>query len=436
MGLQGALSLFLLTCIYLAEVQPKGITDCYYRSWAYFKDKETAKFFPEDIDPQLCSVVSYAAYVIDPDTHAMVGRQKRDLDAKLLKRLNELKKKRPGLKVVISVGGWTHEGKLPLFSNMVSTAERRKAFIDSAIAILNKTDVDGISIDWEYPTMRPTNLVKSGILDDDKKNLAKLLREIRVAFEAFKICNDKPERYLLAMALPSSRKKMAGFDTDAIEKYVDWVNVMAYNMRGQWGTETGCPTLMYGAELPTVPDSIQAWIEAGVSASKINLGMAFYGRGFILSDPNSYGLGASTLKGKVTPPGPYVEEKGVLSYYEICTTPFNHRTPFSQSACGIPYASFNDPISKTSGWMSYEDPESVKFKVRALVNRLGLNGFSVWALDFDDFNGGFCTKDPYPLLRAGVSEMMGGATEELVAADPVQQYHLLPDRSADFGEPM
>jgi len=240
------------------------------------------------------------------------------------------------------------------------------------------------------------------------------------------------------MALPSNRKKMKGFDTDAIEKYVDWVNVMAYNMRGQWETKTGCPTLMYGANLPTVPDSIMAWIEAGVNASKINLGMAFYGRGFILSNPNSYGLGAPTLKGKVTPPGPYVEEKGVLSYYEICKTPFNHRTPFTKSECGIPYASFNDPISKTSGWMSYEDPESVKFKVRALVNRLGLNGFSVWALDFDDFNGGFCTKLPnrYPLLTAGVSEMMGGATEELVAADPVQQYHLLPDRSADSGEPM
>ena len=53
----------------------------------------------------------------------------------------------PGLKVFIAVGGWAAGGKA--FSNMVSTATNRQAFITSAKKFCDTYGFDGIDIDWE-----------------------------------------------------------------------------------------------------------------------------------------------------------------------------------------------------------------------------------------------------------------------------------------------
>ena len=37
------------------------------------------------------------------------------------------------------------------YSEMASTAERRKTFIDSVVVMLQENDFDGLDLDWEYP---------------------------------------------------------------------------------------------------------------------------------------------------------------------------------------------------------------------------------------------------------------------------------------------
>ena len=98
--------------------------------------------------------------------------------------------------------------------------------------------------------------------------------------------------------------------------------------------------------------------------------------------------------------GQYTKKGGILSYYEICSTQWEHQTSGQDSSCGTPYA------SNGQQWVAYDDVESVKEKVRTLVNRLGLNGVSFWALDFDDFRGEFCEqREPYPLINAALNAM-------------------------------
>lgn len=59
---------------------------------------------------------------------------------------------------------------------------------------------------------------------------------------------------------------------------------------------------------------IDHWIKKGADPSKMNLGVATYGRCFTLTDPNETALYAPATAGK---PGPYTNQSGFLGYNEV-----------------------------------------------------------------------------------------------------------------------
>lgn len=72
------------------------------------------------------------------------------LDLHLLKYLHLLPRLRewnPEMKIVLSVGGWGADG----FSDMAMTEEGRRNFAKSCLDAMEKYNLDGIDIDWEYP---------------------------------------------------------------------------------------------------------------------------------------------------------------------------------------------------------------------------------------------------------------------------------------------
>jgi len=368
------------------EVLSNHISVCYYRNWAQYKESK-ATFVPEDVDPMLCSVINYHALRINLKTHKLEGRQKNN--AEMLKRLNALKMKNPSLQVFISVGGWKHE-KEPRFSRMARYRYTQSIFISSVLDYLKKHNLDGVNLDWEYPGSRGSPLA-------DKRRFTGLVRRMMRAFQKDAIDNNKEQRFKLTLAVSASRKKIEkAYEIKELSPHVDWVDVMTYNLRGTWRRNTGCPTIMQG-EIPNVPDSIVAWINGGMPAHKINLGLSSYGRSFQLRSPMVFGVGAPTIgKG---PAGMYTKKSAILSHYEICTIDWMHKTSHRDSSCGTPYASIDDL------WVSYDDVDSIRHKVSKLVRPLHLNGISFWALDFDDFSGTNCGRGKYPLLSEAVRIM-------------------------------
>jgi len=60
---------------------------------------------------------------------------------------------------------------------------------------------------------------------------------------------------------------------------------------------------------------MQAWIDLGVPAKQLNLGLATYGRSFHLLDSNQHGMGAPAGG---TPPSGMIDEAGFYGFNDIC----------------------------------------------------------------------------------------------------------------------
>src|SRR5687768_10797303 len=68
----------------------------------------------------------------------------------ILKKLVSLKKKNPQLKVALAFGGW---GGCRNCSHIFAIPANRTAFAQSVLAVLQQYRLDGIDIDWEYPSI-------------------------------------------------------------------------------------------------------------------------------------------------------------------------------------------------------------------------------------------------------------------------------------------
>lgn len=91
-----------IVTLFTIEVQSKGIVVCYYRYWGQYAKNPEARFTPDKINTSLCSVVNYAFFRIDLETHKLTAKQRKY--EKTLEQLVALKVERPTLKIIISVG--------------------------------------------------------------------------------------------------------------------------------------------------------------------------------------------------------------------------------------------------------------------------------------------------------------------------------------------
>ena len=87
--------------------------------------------------------------------------------------LNKLKKVNPDLKILISIGGWSWSGN---FSDAVLTPSSRQIFVKTSVEIVANNDLDGVDIDWEYPSQRGDDNV---FRPEDKQNYTLMFKEIR-----------------------------------------------------------------------------------------------------------------------------------------------------------------------------------------------------------------------------------------------------------------
>ena len=205
-------------------------------------------------DPATMTHINYAfGHVNDTFDGVRIDNPER------LRMIVGLKEKNPGLKVMLSIGGWG-SGR---FSEMAASEKNRKAFVKDCRKVVGDFKLDGIDIDWEYPTQSSAGISSS---PDDTGNFTLLMRDLRRA-----LGNKK----LLTAATVCDAKYI---DFRSCVQYMDFVNVMAYDM--------GNPPRHHAALFPspvsshiTASQAVEEHLKAGVPASKLVMGMPFYGRG-------------------------------------------------------------------------------------------------------------------------------------------------------------
>lgn len=205
-------------------------------------------------DPQYMTHINYAfGHVNENFNGVKIDNEKR------LKQIVDLRKQKPELKVLLSIGGWG-SGR---FSEMAANDEYRRAFAADCDRVVKEFALDGIDIDWEYPTSSMANISSS---PDDTENFTFLMQDIRAA-----IGNEKE----LTLATVASARYI---DFKAILPFVDFVNIMAYDMASAPKHHSALYPSGHSGDI-TSDGAVTAHLKAGVPPSKLVMGMPFYGCG-------------------------------------------------------------------------------------------------------------------------------------------------------------
>lgn len=297
-----------------------GIVLAYVTSWS--------RIMP---DPNMVTHINYAFGHVNKTFNGV-----RIDNPDRLGAIVELKKQKPTLKVMLSIGGWGSGN----FSEMAASGETRTAFAADCLRIINTFGLDGIDLDWEYPTSKAANISASA---DDTDNFTLLMKEIRKA-----IGKDN----LLTFASSAG----AGYvDFKALEPIVDFVNIMTYDM----GNPPKHHAALYRSEHVgwiCAQEGIDKHIEAGIPAYKLTMGMPFYGRG----------------TDKI---GGYLAYGKILELDEFYTRSWDAKAM-------VPY--LTDKEGKLV--CTYEDPSSISIKCDYIRKR-GLLGAMYWEYGCDDEEG-------------------------------------------------
>ncbi|MFJ6570197.1 glycoside hydrolase family 18 protein [Streptomyces sp. NPDC091292] len=277
-------------------------------------------------------------------------------------QLKKLKAKYPNLKVLWSFGGWTWSG------GFTQAAANPAAFAQSCYDLLNDPRwagvFDGIDIDWEYPNACGLTCDTSG-----RAAYKNLMSAVRAKFGTGK---------LVTAAIPadaSAGGKIDAADYAGAAQYVDWYNPMTYDFFGAWDAQG--PTAPHSplTTYPGIPKAdyhssatIAKLKALNIPASKLLLGIGFYGRGWT-------GVTQAAPGGTATGPAQGTYEQGIDDYKVL-----KNSCPATGTVGGTAYAKCG------SNWWSYDTPATIAGKM-AYKNQQGLGGTFFWELSGDTANG-------------------------------------------------
>jgi chitinase len=317
---------------------------------------------PKNFPAEKLTHINYAFANVDENgvvTH-MEGRKEKD--SINFVKLQELKIKNPDLKILVSIGGWTHSKG---FSDAVLTEEGRKKLTASGIDFLMKYKLDGLDYDWEYPAFPGDN---NPYRPEDKENFVAMLKSFREALDSLGNLQDK--HYLSTIASGGFREYLEVNDLAKAQEYLDFINIMAYDFYTAGDAMTGHHANLFpnGSKGRSAQTTVQEHIEFGVPAGKLVLGVPFYGRMWKNVPPHENGLFQAG------------EFKMGLPYVQIYALSTNSAyTRFWDKNASAPYLY----SKKDSTWITYEDEESLALKMN-YVKEQGLAGVMFWEMSEDN----------------------------------------------------
>lgn len=104
---------------------------------------------PENIPIGGYTHINFAFLYIDPNLYTITPMETSQQE--LYSRVTALKKRKKGLEVWISVGGWAFNDPGPTattFSELAASKSKQSTFFGSLLSFLDKYGFDGVDLDW------------------------------------------------------------------------------------------------------------------------------------------------------------------------------------------------------------------------------------------------------------------------------------------------
>jgi len=325
--------------------------------------------FPEGVAAGAYTHLNFAFALIDPDTFEVAIMTDGDQD--LYSRLTGLKETYDGLEVWISIGGWSmNDADQPTattFSDLAASTTAQTAFFASLLTFMTTYGLDGVDIDWEYPVAS-----ERGGKAADKANYVAFLKNLKSALGA------SGHTYGLSITTPSSYWYLQHFDLKSLAKYVDWFNVMTYDLHGTWDSTDKFigPIVNSHTNLTEIKLTMDLFWRNDIKPAQITMGLGFYGRSFTLSDPTCSIPGCSFSGGGN--PGNCTASAGTLSFAEIERVITAGGVVTLDKAAAVKQVVWDD-----DQWVSYDDAETFATKLE-YADSVCISGSMIWASSLDD----------------------------------------------------
>jgi chitinase len=283
-------------------------------------------------------------------------------DTLLIQKMVAMKQQNKDLKVLLSLGGW---GGCAPCSEVFSTAQGRKEFVQSVQSLTTYFGSDGIDLDWEYPTI--SGYPGHRFAPEDKQHFTELVRELRTVLG---------KKSTITFAAGGFQKFLEeSVDWKAVMPLVNYVNLMTYDLVGGFSTVTGHHTGLYStaSQKQSTDNCVQYLLNLGVASKKLIVGAAFYARTWENVAPENNGLYQS---------GKFKHFIGYSDFPKRISTNAGY-TFYWDSTAQAPYA-YN---AKEQSFATFDDKRSIELKTRyVLQHKLG--GIMFWQLGHDTSKDG------------------------------------------------
>lgn len=339
-----------------------------------YKDNSLDRIFSEKVKEEI-DIIYYAFANIDSSANVYVS--KPSTYQTIHKQLMELRQ--TGTRIVLCISGVSGEA-CRNFRNICGDNNLRKVFVNNLVNTMLAENFDGIDIDWESAS--EDNLVVANYMSN-------LMKDLRVALDALQPNN----KYLLTCAIPSTSwgTQASRFDMKTLNKYVDYVNMMSYDLNDSdksthvsaLYTSSNDKGYGFGAVY-----GVNLFTNLGLDKKKIIIGTAAYGKAYRVSgsstNPKYPGLGVKASLVQI--PGVTGSFASGTIYYtgvmELKSNPnYVEYTEYNNSNQYVGTYLFN---SSENIFVAFEGEEMIKQK--AIFAKNNGVGIMIWSY-FEDASG-------------------------------------------------
>lgn len=341
------------------NAEDRKLSTVYIEAW---RDPKGVRLSEQGVD------IAFVAFAKISGT-GLFFHEKEEGNKQIKQNIMQLKANNPKTKFVLAVGGYGVDG----FSD-ASLDGNRYVFTKNIIDLVKELDLDGVDIDWEFPAFDAWGTVKAS--PKDTKNFTSLMRELREQLNLLPHKGNK--KYILTFAAGTQDWYFKNVEVKAVEKYVDFINVMSYDLTGRWSETTGFNANLYkdkgNKATQSVDQIVRAFLNHGVDSKKLLLGIPAYSYGWTDVNSDEDGFFA---KGKP------IDIEKINIHYRNIEDKYLDKNGFKRYFDDQAKAAY---LFNGSTFISYEDKEALREKVK-YIKQKDLAGAMVWEYAQDAENG-------------------------------------------------